>query len=717
MKKTDPLLECLVIYTRLHNRPFSADALVADLPVEEGRTTPRLFSHESQKSKSAFSRAALRGGFNSKLVQYKLADISSLLLPVILNLRDDNACILIELSENKKYAKVILPDYEDGSANWIKYEDLEAEYIGYAFLLKPIENHENVQKRVLKHEKKHWFWGTLKYSRTIYSDVLVASFLINLFALASPLFTMNVYDRVVPNNAIDTMWVLATGVFVVYTFDMLLKFMRSYFLENAAKKSDIIMSSIIYEKVLNLKMSEKPKSVGSFASNLKDFDSIRGFFASTTIAAMVDLPFTLVFLFVIYIIADWLVYLPIASALIIVLYSFILERPLRRSVESTYEASAYKNSILIETLTALETIKSMGITGSFQWKWEEATGDIASKSLKSRIITNSITTFVNYMVSINTVALVVAGVYSINDKSLSMGGLIAVVMMGSRALAPLGQVASLVANFQQTKTAYNAIDDIMNLPTEREVGKKFVTRPLFKGKIEFKNVSFVYPGTENAVLNNVSFVIEPGESVGIIGTNGSGKSTIEKLIIGLYSPTEGSILIDDIDISQIDPADLRRNISYIPQDVVLFQGTLKQNIVSKKPDATDEQILKAAEISGVGNFINTNPLGFDMNVGERGEFLSGGQRQAIGVARALIEVSPILLFDEPSNAMDSVNENTLIHTMENLKKNNTLILISHKNTLLSLVDRLILIDNGAKALDGTKESVIKQLNTPKVKGV
>jgi len=715
MKNKDSLLQCLVIFTRLHNRPFSSDALVADLPVEEGRTTPRLFSIDSEKSKSSFSRAALRGGFHSKLVRYQLSEISKLLLPVILNLKDDKACILTKFSKDKEYAKVIIPEYGDDSGNWIKLSDLEDEYVGYAFLVKPIDSHTDVQKRVLKHEKHHWFWGTVKYSRAIYFDVIIASFLINLFALASPLFTMNIYDRVVPNNAVDTMWVLAVGVIVIYTFDMLLKFLRAYFLEKAAKKSDIIMSSIIYEKVLNLKMSAKPSSVGSFASNLKDFDSIRGFFASSTIAAMVDLPFAVVFIFVIYLVGDSLAFIPMTTAVIIIIYSFILEKPLRRSIESTYEASAHKNAVLIETLTGLETIKAMGISGQSQWKWEEATGEIANKGLRSRIITNSITTFVNYAVQINTVALIIAGVYAIGDKTLSMGALIAVVMLGSRTLAPLGQVASLVANFQQTKTAFDALDNIMNLPVEREEGKKFVTRPNFKGKIEFKDVTFTYPGTDNAILKNVSFVISAGEAVGIIGTNGSGKSTIEKLIIGLYEPDNGSILIDDIDINQIDPADLRRNISYVPQDIMLFQGSVKQNIVARIPDASDEQLLEAANISGVGNFINRHPLGFDMVVGERGEMLSGGQRQAIGVARALIEVSPILLFDEPTNAMDSVNEAKLINTISEFKKKHTLIMISHKNNLLNLADRLILIDNGMVALDGTKQAVIEQLNNPNKK--
>jgi ATP-binding cassette, subfamily C, bacterial LapB len=603
----DPILECLVIFTKLYNRPFSAEALVADLPVEPGRSIPKLFSLDSREAKSAFFRAAQRAGFSSKLVNYSFKDISPLLLPVILILKGDKqgekACILTEVSPDRTHAKIILPELDDGE-NWVEVEALEEEYINFAFLIKPDHSYRDAHKRILKHEKHHWFWGTLGYSKGVYSDVIIASFLINIFVMASPIFTLNIYDRVVPNNAIDTMWVFATGIIVIYIFDMILKFLRSYFLENAAKKSDIIMSSIIFERVLNLKIASKPASVGSFASNLKDFDSIRGFFTASSIAALIDLPFSVIFLFIVYVIGDWLVAIPMVSGLVIVIYSLIVERPMRKSVESTYEASALKNAVLIESLSALETIKALGISGQSQWKWEEAAGGVAQKGLKSKILSNSISTFVNFVVQMNTVAIIIGGVYAIGDKSLSMGGLIAVVMLSSRMLAPLGQVASLIANLQQTKTAYDAIDGIMHLDVEREDAKKFVQRPSFTGKIEFQNVSLIYPNTDKKVLDDVSFTINAGESVGIIGTNGSGKTSIEKLILGLYDPTEGSILIDGIDIQQIDPADLRENISYVPQDVVLFKGTLKDNIILRAPDANDHEILRVAKLSGLDHFVN-----------------------------------------------------------------------------------------------------------------
>ena len=711
----DPILGCLVTFTKLYNRPFSADSLVADLPVEPNRITPQLFSLDAGNSKSNFSRAAKRAGFSSKLVNYSFKDISPLLLPMILILRGDKrgekACILREISPDRKYAKIIIPDIEEGE-NWVAVEDLEAEYINHAFLLKPEHHYKDAHKRILKHEQHHWFWGTLGYSRKIYTDVIIASFLINLFVMATPIFTLNIYDRVVPNNAIDTMWVFATGIIVLYLFDMSLKFLRSYFLENAAKKSDIIMSSMIFEQVMNLKMASRPSSVGSFASNLKDFDSIRGFFTASSVATIIDIPFTVIFLFIIYILGGWLVYIPLISAAIIILYSLIIEKPMQRSVESTYEASARKNAVLIESLTALETIKALGISGHSQWKWEEATGDVAQKGLRSKILSNSISTFVNFIVQLNTVAIIIGGVYAIGAKELSMGGLIAVVMLASRMLAPLAQIASLISNFQQTKTAYKAVDSIMQLAVEREDAKKFVQRPSFDGKIEFQNVSFTYPGSEKKVLDAISFIIYPGESVGIIGTNGSGKTSIEKLILGLYEPDEGSILIDGIDIKQIDPADLRSGISYVPQDTMLFRGTLKDNIIVRQPDASDEEILKVSSLSGVQKFVDIHPMGFDMPIGERGEGLSGGQKQSITIARAFIKDSPIILLDEPTNSMDNTSENNFIKSLRELQKGKTMLLISHKNSLLRISKRLILLEQGKIVLDGSHSEVVKRLSQP-----
>ena len=706
-KIKDELLQCLVIFTKLYNNPYSADALTIGLPVKDGEEI-ELFSLKS--SKSLFSRAASRAGFASTLVRKDLDQISPLVLPCILMLRGKKACILQSFSEDKKMANIITPDLSTGTST-IETSKLKDEYLGYAYYLKrEFVPEDTSSTKLIDAGNDHWFWGTLKRSKKIYFDVVIASFIINLFVLASPLFTMNVYDRVVPNNAVETLWVLALGVSVVYGIDLFLKFVRSYFLEIAGKKSDIIMSSILFERVMDMKFSNKPKSVGSFASNLKEFDTVRNFFSSASLAAIVDLPFALIFLIVTYFIGSYLVLVPIVIMIAILCYTFFIKDPLQNAIKSTFEASAMKNGILIESLSSLETIKTLGASGHVQWNWEEATGEIANRSIKSKIITTSITTVTSFLVQLNTIAIIVLGVYMIQDTHLTMGGLIAAVMLSSRAIAPMGQVASLAANFEQTKTAYQSLSKIMQMPVERPEGKKFVRRNSFDGKIEFKNVSFTYPDTTKGSLDRINFVIQPGEKVGIIGRNGSGKTTLQKIILGLYAPTEGSVLIDGIDINQIDPADLRRNIGYVPQDVVLFKGTVRENIVQKAPYVDDMQIIKAAKVSGVDEYVNAHPLGFDMPVFERGDGISGGQRQSIAVARAFLLDSPIILLDEPTNSLDNTVESKLKANLKVNTVNKTMILVTHRTSMLDLVDRLIVMDNGKILLDGPRDEVLARLS-------
>ncbi|OUT11568.1 type I secretion system permease/ATPase [Campylobacter concisus] len=706
-KIKDELLQCLVIFTKLHNNPYSADALTIGLPVKDGDEI-ELFSLKS--SRSLFSRAASRAGFASTLVRKDLEQISPLVLPCILMLRGKKACILQSFSKDKKTANIITPELSTGTSA-IEISKLKEEYLGYAYYLKrEFVPEDTSSTKLIDAGNDHWFWGTLKRSKKIYFDVVLASFIINLFVLASPLFTMNVYDRVVPNNAVETLWVLALGVSVVYGIDLFLKFVRSYFLEIAGKKSDIIMSSILFERVMDMKFSNKPKSVGSFASNLKEFDTVRNFFSSASLAAIVDLPFAIIFLIVTYFIGSYIVLVPIVIMIAILCYTFFIKDPLQNAIKSTFEASAIKNGILIESLSSLETIKTLGASGHIQWNWEEATGEIANRSIKSKIITTSITTVTSFLVQLNTIAIIVLGVYMIQDTHLTMGGLIAAVMLSSRAIAPMGQVASLAANFEQTKTAYQSLSKIMQMPVERPEGKKFVRRNSFDGKIEFKNVSFTYPDTTKGSLDRINFVIQPGEKVGIIGKNGSGKTTLQKLILGLYSPTEGSVLIDGIDINQIDPADLRRNIGYVPQDVVLFKGTVRENIVQKAPYVDDIQIIKAAKISGVDEYVNAHPLGFDMPVFERGDGISGGQRQSIAVARAFLLDSPIILLDEPTNSLDNTVENKLKINLKTNTANKTMLLVTHRTSMLDLVDRLIVMDNGKILLDGPRDEVLARLS-------
>jgi len=706
--RIDALLDTLVLFTKKYHKPFSAEALTAGLPIEPGTEAPELFSINN--AKGLFSRAAARAGLKSSLIHRPLKQISNLQLPMIILLSNQSACILDSFNEDKTKAKIIMPA-EDIIEQWVDIDDLNDEYIGYGFMIKKSFDYEDENERTLHLKQKHWFWSTLKLSTGIYKDVLYASLLVNLFVLASPLFTMNVYDRVVPNNAIETLWVFATGVVIVYLIDTFAKFSRTYLLELAAKKSDIIMSSIIFEKVLSLKMSHIPASVGSFANNIRDFESIRNFLTNATMAAVIDLPFSIIFLAVIAYIGGSIVLIPIITMILILSYALFIKKPLKESIEATHEASAKKNSILIESLSNIETLKTLGALGETQWKWEEATGEIATKSLKSRLISASIPTITQLLIQLNTVIIIVVGVYKIQDFELSMGGLIAIVILTGRTLAPMGQVASLITNYHDAKTSFETIEEIISKPSERPEGKKFLETPDFTGHIEFKDVTFTYPGADIPALKNVSFVIQPKEHIAIIGRIGSGKSTIEKLILGLYEPDSGQILIDGIDIAQIDPADLRKNIGYVSQDVMLFRGTVKENITFRASSATDYATIRAAQVSGAHDFITKHPKGYEMPVGERGQGLSGGQRQSIGVARAFLLDTPIILMDEPSNAMDQMTESKLLNNLEVALSDKTAIMVTQKMSLLKIVQRVIVMHEGKIIIDAPKEEAIAKLQT------
>ena len=706
----DPLLACLVIFTKIHHRPMSAETLTHGLPLQEGETTPTLTTQDP--SKSLFTRVAKRAGFSARVIKRPLDEISPLVLPAILLLKDGEACVLESIDDKSQKAKVITPDLPEGES-WIDLETLNERYLGFTYLIKKEHRFKQHDKKVLHTEHKHWFWSSIAYSKPIYRDVIVASFVINLFVLAAPLFTMNVYDRVVPNNAIETMWVLAIGILVIYVLDMILKLLRTYLLETAGKKSDIIISSLLFEKVMNLKLSSRPKSVGSFANNLKEFESIRNFFTSSTISTLIDLPFAIIFLIVAYMIGGMIIAVPLGVIVVILLYSFFVKEPLRKSIESTYEASAHKNGVLIESLMNLETIKVLGADGHAQWNWEESTGDIAHKGFKSKIFSASIQTVTAFMVQLNTVIVLIVGVYMISDMSLTMGGLIASVILTSRIIAPMGQLAALLANYEQTKTAYTSLNEIMQLPEERPSDKDFIHKEHLEGKIVFKDVVFSYPDEEKQTLKGVSFSINPGERVGIVGKIGSGKSTIQKLLLKLYEPESGTIMVDDIDLAQIDPSELRRQTAYVPQEVSLFNTSLRANIVYKKPSASNEALLKAAHIGLVSEFVNHHPHGFNMHIGEQGSGLSGGQKQAVGVARAFIEPTPLVVLDEPSTSMDAGSEALLIERLQEATKGKTTILITHKASMMALVERLIIIDDGKVVMDGPKEKVLFALNGDK----
>jgi ATP-binding cassette subfamily C protein LapB len=698
----DPLLACLVLLTKLQHHPFSVEALRSGMPLVNGRLTPALFV-----------RAAERAGLSAKIVSRPLSKISKLVLPAVLLLQDGQACVLVDIDQQKGKAKVLQPE-TDGERE-IDLAELEKNYQGLSIFIGSVHRFDERSPEVLEVRSKHWFWGVIFSSWRIYRDVLLASFLISLFALVSPLFVMNVYDRIVPNNAVETLWMLAVGIGVAHIFDFIMRTLRGRFIELAGKKTDIRVSAMILEKVLGLQMAARPNSVGAFANNLSEFANIRTFITSATISALVDIPFTLLFLLVIGFLAGPIVFVPIVAIIVVITYGLFIKGALRQAVENSSRAATQKQALLIESLTGIESIKALGAESPIQKQWEQSTGYAAKWGLRSRLLSASSTNVAVFCQQVASVAIIIVGVYMIAAHTLTMGGLIAVVMLSGRTIAPMAQVSGLLASYHQALASLKTLNEVMSLPVERPAEKSFVHRPHLQGSIEFHDVSFSYPNQELESLTNVSFSIKSGEKVAIIGRMGSGKTTIEKLILGLYEPTKGAVRIDGIDVRQIDPAELRRNIGYVPQDIILFFGSVRKNITYGIPHADDKAIVRAAELAGVTEFTNRHPLGFDMPVGERGIGLSGGQRQSIAVARALLEEPPLLVMDEPSNSMDNSSEESFKARMKQLLPGKTLILVTHKASLLDLVDRIIVIEQGRMLADGPKAQVLEALRQGKLK--
>jgi ATP-binding cassette subfamily C protein LapB len=692
----DPLLDSLLEVCRLHGVGASRASLSAGLPLVSGRLTLALAE-----------RAAARAGLSARLQRLPLDAIDAATLPAIAVLQGERACVLIGRRADGGW-DALLPETGPG-AIVIEAADMAARYAGVTLFVRPKFRFDERTPEVRPTASGHWFWGAVLAQRQVYRDVLWAALLINLFAIAFPLFSMNVYDRVVPNHAVETLWALAIGVVIVIGADLVMRTLRSHFVDEASARIDVQISSTLMERVLGMRLAHRPQAVGSFASNLRGFEQVRDFIASSTVTALIDLPFALLFIAVLVWLSPWLALPVIAAFVLIVVVGYILQHRLHELSQATWQAGAQRNATLIESLTAIETVKTQGAESVIQQRWENANAYLAGVNMKMRALSSGALSATAWLTQMVSVALIVVGVYLISDRSLTMGALIAATMLSGRALAPAGQIVGLLLQYQGAVTALESLNKIMAEPVERPEGSAFIHRGELKGEIEFRDVRFAYPGRTDAALDGVSFRIAPGERVALIGKVGSGKTTIQKLLLGLYAPTEGAVLLDGIDMRQLDLADVRRNLACVSQDVTLFFGTLRENIAFGLPYAEDAAIVAAAETAGLAEFVNRHPRGFDMAVGERGESLSGGQRQSVGLARAVLHNAPILLLDEPTSAMDFSTEAHVTAKLAEFGRGKTVVLVTHRTSLLPLATRVIVVDQGRIVADGPREQIMQAL--------
>lgn len=554
-----------------------------------------------------------------------------------------------------------------------------------------------------------WLMDPIRANRSLYIQVGLAAVLINLFSLAVSLFSMTVYNRIVPNNATDSLIALGIGMALVLVFDFVLKALRGYFIDIAGQRIDRDVGDAIFTRMLAMRMENRKGSSGAFAGMLREFESLREFFASATLTALVDVPFIVLFLVVVWLIAGPVVIVPLLMVPLVIFASMATQPALERLAAEGMSHGMSKQGVLVETISGLETVKSSQAGPLLARRWERAVSEHAVTSLKQRLLAAFSVNVAGSAQQICYVGVVVYGVFLIADQRLTMGGLIAASILAGRCVAPLGQIAGLLTRLSHTRTAYRQIDGLMSAEGEARETVNYLRRSKLEGGIEFRNVSFRYPGTTQRALDDVSFKVAPGERVAILGRVGSGKSTIARLVLGLYAPSDGAVLVDGADVRQIHPDDLRHNIGAVLQDVMLLSGSVRENIALGADDIDDDAVLAAAKISGTHDFIGQYPNGYDIRLADRGEGLSGGQRQSIAIARALTKARPILLLDEPTSSMDIQSENALIARLDAETRGRTLVLVTHRQSMLKLVDRILILDRGKLVAAGPRDDVLKSL--------
>ncbi len=693
-RRVDSLLENLFFLSKYYQRNSSKESLIDGLSI-----------FNEVMNVNNFIKASKKIGLISKFVtREKIEDISKYTLPTVIFTNKYESMVLLDYDIENNISKVIIPELSDGEIE-LPFEELESLYVGKVIIIKPVYNFENRASKMLSiTEPKKWFWGTMKRNKEFYTRIIVASIFINIFVLALPLFIMNVYDRILPNNAIESLWALAIGVFVVMIFDFALKSIRAYYIGMASKRADIVMSNKIFDHILNLRLDSKPASTGMFVNRIHSFEAIREFFTTATITALVDVPFVFIFVAIIFYIGGPLGWIPVLTIILSLLFSYFMQTKTKSIVENTIKEEQLKQTSLNETVTGLEIIKSVRGQNRMKTHFDKSLGQTAYFGEKAQLLTQVASNFTDFLSKFSNVAIIVFGVYIATSGSMTMGAIVAAMMLNRRAVAPASKIVTLVIKYDRTVVALKNLDEIMQMDVEKE-NKVYLSRPDLRGDIEFKDVSFSYKNHNYEVLKSINLKIKQGEKVAILGKIGSGKSTLIKLIQNLYVPTKGSVLIDNTDVRQIDPVDLRKAIGVVPQEPFLFMGSVKDNITIGDPFATDEEILDASKISGVHDFLGKHEAGYDFIVGERGEGLSGGERQAITLARALVGNPHFMILDEPTNSMDKQTEKAFIKRLNSILSNQTVIVVTHKFSLLSIVDRVIVLDDGKIIADGPKDKV------------
>ena len=698
-REIDPVLECLTYLAREADRPSSPVLLRAGLALSEHGTLP---FHQVEP---ALDQVGMRGDPLTR----KLKGWPSRKLPAILELEDDRAAVLLDMRDGDALI------YAPGVAEpiWAPLAEIEAVFTGRAVVVEADPSKEREGERPWdKAKRTHWFWSEVWKVRREFWPVILAALIVNLLALAMPLFTMNVYDRVIPNKAVSTLWVLAAGVGLALIFDFILRLARAQLIDEIGRKLDAKLAQKLFEKVMNLPMAARQGSTGALARRVSEYEMVRDFFASTTVVLLVDVLFLFLFLILITVLAGWLVAVPIVGIVLMLIAGFSLQKTMGRAALDAQADSSLQNSLLVESIAGAETLKAARAEGQMLGRWRRYSGMSASTQERMRRLTSVAVNLAGVSQQLISVGLLIGGFYRFNEGEMTMGAIIAIIMLAGRSIQPIGQLAFVFTRGRQAFATLDSLQEMMEVTDERQSSMRSIMPEIRAGQIKLDDVTFRYPEAARDSLTGLNLAIRPGERIGIIGRVASGKSTLGRVLCGLYEPTGGTFTIDGLDSRQFHPHQLRDAFRFVGQDAELFSGSVRDNLMLGAAQATDNQLVDAVVRSGADIFLSRDAAGFDLPVGERGSRLSGGQRSLLVLARALVSPSKLLFLDEPSGAMDTQTELYFIeHLKTALAPDQTLVVATHRHNMLSILDRLIVIDAGRILADGPRDEVLGKLNS------
>jgi len=655
------------------------------------QTPHKIFS--AREAVGALSSLGLKASFGN----LKLKNITNDYYPLIAFKNDGEAVLVRGRSENGDIE--LIQTKGKNSTKIISDKEFKDSFSGYVILAKKLNEREKEE------QNGHWFFSAFRKSKWLYIQVMVAAMVSNFLSLSTSLFTMTVYDRIIPNAAFESLLALSIGVVIALAFDFLIKGLRAKFIDIASKRADLEISRRLFERILTLTPAEQRQKTGAMAGTIREFESLREFFNSSTLVVLIDLPFVFFFIYVIYLIAGPLAYVPLLAVPLVIIVGLGIQPFLARITRGSIESGMNKQAILVETLNGLETVTATGSGKLMRKRYEDALDNQTDNGNKIRALSGFIVNFAASVQQYAQVAAIFYGVYLIVAGTISQGALIGAVILGGRTMSPLSQLANTLSRANGALTAYRNLSKLIGKSDISAGNLSPISRPRLKGEIEFKNVSFRFGESEQPIINNLSFKMPAGQKVALVGKMGSGKSTLSRLIAGILSPSEGAILIDGVDVRQIDPADIRKNIGVMLQDSWLFSGTIRENIQMGFNEYDDDHVLKICKIAGVDDFVGSHPQGYDLEVRERGVGLSGGQRQAINLARSLIHDPQIILLDEPTSSMDQGSEKKIVASLNDAGKHKTMVIVTHRNPIITMVDRVLVLENGQIITDQTPEQL------------